>query len=193
MQRLRGTPQIDSSAQYLPLFSVSRHGSAGCRSGPLGGCPITLCNDHVWLVVDWPCRTPAGCKQIHGRPRKVAMGPRSRSGGQLLWHLADHRDTVHLARLRRRARAGRAHARLLAGRSGSPCRCQRSQPPPPNGQPDERRTWAMDVPEPRRVGTRLLTRRSAGASGPMRVNARVRPQRSSARLLPGRSLRFAKR
>ncbi len=89
-----------SSAQYLPLFQVSRHGSAGCRSGPLGGCSITPCNDRVWFVVDWPCRTPAGCKQRHGRPREVAMGPRSRSGGQLLWHLADHRGTVHLARLR---------------------------------------------------------------------------------------------
>jgi hypothetical protein len=89
-----------SSAQYLPLFQVSRHGSAGCRSGPLGGCSITPCNDRVWFVVDWPCRTPAGCKQIHGRPREVAVGPRSRSGGQLLWHLADHRGTVHLARLR---------------------------------------------------------------------------------------------
>lgn len=89
-----------SSAQYLPLFPVSRHGSAGCRSGPLGGCSITPCNDRVWFVVDWPCRTPAGCKQRHGRPREVAMGPRSRSGGQLLWHLADHRGTVHLARLR---------------------------------------------------------------------------------------------
>ena len=64
-----------SSAQCLPLFQVSRHGSAGCRSGPLGGCSISPCNDRVWFVVDWPCRTPAGCKQRHGRPREVAMGP----------------------------------------------------------------------------------------------------------------------
>ena len=65
-----------SSAQYLPLFSVSRHGSAECRGGPLGGCPITPCNDPVsmpWFVVDWPFRTPAGCKQIHGGPCEVAM------------------------------------------------------------------------------------------------------------------------
>ncbi len=76
MQQLRETPQMYSSAQYLPLFSVSRHGSAKCHGGSLGGCPITLRSrprEPPWFVVDWPCRKPAGCKQRHGGPCEVAI------------------------------------------------------------------------------------------------------------------------